>query len=158
MYCWVILEVDAVVGPEAAVLGRDHRVLDVLRHLVVGDGVAVLHRVAPDLVALAVAVVVVDVRRLGLELGVGVRQVGGLVEERERAGPQQDQHQERHERVEEPPPHLLPEGPLLLGLARLLLRRARRAAARGTGRSRRCLPLACHDARGYRPPPQPPIL
>ena len=90
MYCWVIVDapcvalpdgvvergpddalvVDAAVAPEGAVLGGDHGVLDVLRHLVVGDRVAVLDGVPAQL---GLAVAVVDERRVGLEVGVRVR-------------------------------------------------------------------------------------
>ncbi len=74
------LGVDALVGPEALVLGRDDRLLDVVGHLAVGDRLAVLGREGAQL---GLAVGVVDARRLGLEVGVGVGDRGlgvGVVE------------------------------------------------------------------------------
>ena len=78
------LGVDALVGPEALVLGGDDRVLDGLRHLLERDDVAVLRGVLAEL---GLAVAVVDERRLGLEVLVGVRDVDGLVEEDEAGRP-----------------------------------------------------------------------
>ena len=80
------LGIDAAVGPEGPVLGGDHGVLQLLRHVAVGDDLAVLRGVLPEL---GLAVVVVDERGLGLEVLVRVRDRGGLVEVDEPTGQQQ---------------------------------------------------------------------
>ncbi len=74
-------QVDAAIGVERPVLGRDHGGLHRLRHLVEGDVLAVLRREGAELV---LAVGVVDVRGLRLEVGVRVRDVDELVEREER--------------------------------------------------------------------------
>ena len=84
------LRVDPLVGPERLVLGRDDGVLDVLRHLLQGDGLAVLGGVPAEL---GLAVLVVDERRLRLEVLVRVRDLDRLVEEDERPDGQHRAHE-----------------------------------------------------------------
>ncbi len=90
------LRVDAPVGPERLVLSRDDGVLDVLRHLLERDGLAVLGGVPAEL---GLAVGVVDERRLGLEVLVRVRDLDRLVEEDERA----DREHRAHEADDQSP-------------------------------------------------------
>ena len=114
------LGVDALVGPEALVLGGDHGLLDVVRHLAVGDRLAVL---GGELTQLGLAVGVVDLGRLGLEVGVGVgdRRLGVGVVERADAGQGDDQADDQQplEDGQQPTLHrLLLTGPLGLALDR----------------------------------------
>jgi hypothetical protein len=103
------LRVDAAVGPERRVLPGHDGVLDGLGHLVERDGLPVLGGELPELV---LAVRVVDERRLGLEVLVGVGHVDRLVEE--------DEPGHRHERADEaedqqPLAHPAPPAPGGLG-------------------------------------------
>ena len=106
------LDVDAGVGPEGLVLGGDHRVLDRVGHLVVGDDRTVLRGERAEL---GLAVGVVDARGLGLEVLVGARDVDGAVEVEERRTRDEGQHEPRDRGPLQGPQAALLPGAGLLG-------------------------------------------
>ena len=93
------------VAEESGVLGRHHRVLHHLRHLVILEGDAVLHSEGTELL---LPVVVIDERGVGGEVAVRVRQFRRRVQVQEGAHPSQTHDEEQHEHRQPGPRQNLP--------------------------------------------------
>ncbi len=128
------LGIDAAVGPEGAVLGGDDRVTHMLGHLLERDRLAVLlHEPAQT----GLAVLVVDVRGLGLEVlvGCGDRRRAVDVDETERADDHEHQGGDQADPEEPSPAPAAALGSVAAVAGRLL-------RCRGPGRAG--LPLSTH--------------